>query len=148
VPTTEPRAAPGDIATKQLGGLRDYARAAAGGLVATGSSDWYRPQSFASLLTDSQAIAAAFSRQEQGEAFRQIVTQATPGTTTDLALTQIQGDLMGCLERAFRARHATAVRTRLLPAGRLQGHGADAGVLAELFAGYLTSLDRLNKSET
>ena len=142
MPTTEPRAAPGDIATKQLGGLRDYARAAARG------DAWYRPQDFSGELTDTTAIAAAFSRREQGEAFRQIVTQATPGTTTDLALTQIQGDLMGCLERAFRARHATVVRTRILPAGRLQGHGADAGVFAELFAGSLTSLDRLNKSET
>ncbi len=148
--TAEPKTSPGTVLTDRLNELADYAEVNAAAAAGLGPAHWYRPGDFSGSLLNPLDYHEPFDRRQQEYEFEQAVTGAdgkTFGTTTDLALVQLQGDLMACAERAFRARHQTAVRSRIHPTGRLAGHAADTGVIKESMLGYIVALDRLNKSE-
>lgn len=94
-------------------------------------------------LFDLQGMSAAFDRTPQQEDFQN--TAKDGGVQGDYILTILQGDTLACLERAYRARHQTAVRTRFHSAARQRGHGHPSGVLSRGLQGYLEWLEKQAK---
>lgn len=134
---------PGQVFHDQLTALADYAEAANEN---SPTADFYRPKGLTKSLTDIESMHDPFDRSEHEEDFRKAVTKPQePGTVGDLSMSQIQGDVLHCLERAFRARHHTSCRTRIHPLARLRGHGFETGVIRSGLEGYITNLDKLNK---
>lgn len=108
-------------------------------------ADFYSPppSDWSGDLHDHEGIAAAFDRTPQYEDFQYAASQE--GVQGDFELTLLQGDWIASLERAFRSRHRTAVRSRLHAAARYRGHAHPAGVLPRGLQGYLEWLDKQAK---
>lgn len=98
-------------------------------------------------LFDLENLGQPFSRQALNEAFVEILKDVTnAGTTGDLITATTQIDYLGCLERAFRARH-TMRRPRAMAhaAGRMYGHGHDRGPLVQTGLEYIRDLEKAAK---
>ena len=109
---------------------------------------WYRPEGFTADLFDLPAYHEPFLRkQQEDECMKAVKDSNSPGTSGDLQMVVLQGDMMQTLERAFRARHHSAVRTRVHPGARLLGHGTSAGVIRNGMLGYIVNVDKHNKGE-
>lgn len=131
----------------QLETLAEYAQAQGDAVLGETPPKWYRPADFEGSLRDLDAISEPFSRGEIERYFEEAVKDSeSPGTVGDLAIVQLQGDALAAMERAFRARHASAARCRVHAAARLRGHGHPHGVIRGSLLGYLINLDRRNKS--
>ncbi len=116
-----------------------------------GPAMWYRPAEITkSYASDSgnQQVAEAFSRQEQEKWFDEATkNRKDKGVRGDFIQIQLQGDFMACMERAYRSRHLSSVRSRIHPAARLEGTGHEYGVLRQGVLGYITGIDLMNKGE-
>lgn len=144
-PDAKPKSSIGQVFRDQMEALADYAAQAADKPAQT---DWYRPKGLKDSLTEIDKLHASFSRDEQEADFTSTVKDLdNRGTVGDLSIVQLQGDMLHCLERAFRARHHTSCRTRIHPLARLRGHGMPAGVIREGMEGYIVNLDLMNKGE-
>lgn len=84
-----------------------------------------------------------FDRTSQAEDFQNAA--ANGGVTGDYEITQLQGDMLAVMERAYRARHHSSVRTRCHAAARHRGHGHPTGVLRLGILGYLQLLEKQSK---
>jgi hypothetical protein len=60
----------------------------------------------------------AFDRAEVIDTLNSVMDGKTPGTTGDKIAMRFQGDYLAAMERAFRTRHAGAVRSEIFAAGR------------------------------
>jgi hypothetical protein len=132
----------------QLERLREYVRkadeTAAGQLIY-----WYVPDGLeGKSVLDITGISDAFDREELYNLWDEVVADPqSPGTTADLGMCALQGDALASLERAYRARHHTACRSRTQPVARLRGHHHAAGVIKKELLELLVWLDRQNKGE-
>ncbi len=135
--------------------LEELAETAAQNFMAAlggGPAAWYRPAEIDhSPLTEdgNNDIHEAFSRSEQESWFDESTKDPKDqGTYGDLAQISLQGDMLSCLERAYRARHQTTCQTRIYPAARLRTHGHDFGVIKGSMIGFIQGIDTVNKGET
>lgn len=148
-PVPEPKSNVGDLFTRQLTGLADYARDQAAAETGTGQAGWYRPYGFQHNLDELKGLDEAFSRNQHVDEFIKAVSDAkSPGTVTDVHLSQLQGDILAGMERAYRARHLTTCRARAHAFGRLQGHGHQFGVIRQGMLGHVVDIDRMNKGDS
>lgn len=86
----------------------------------------------------------AFNRQELEAQFRLAVADpAEAGVVGDLIAILVQGDFLGQLERAYRARHMTSVRSKVHAAARQRGHGNVNGPLLLGMTNYIKQLLKL-----
>lgn len=139
------KAAQAAVFTRQLKELVAYSETMEKALRGSGPSELYKPDKggWSGDLFDLVGMAQAFDREELDEMFRAAVSDPdSPGTVGDFPAIILQGDMVASLERAYRARHATAVRGRAHAAGRHRGHGAANGVIAGGIISYLKSLLR------
>lgn len=102
---------------------------------------WQRPpegSTWTGRHSDIAGIADAFNRDELNDNYKRVIAGVggSTGTRGDLIGLGLQIAWVGALERAYRARHASAPRRLALAAGRRRGHGSAAGV----FTGETTAL--------
>lgn len=96
-------------------------------------------------LFDLINMAAAFLRDNQNEDFQNVASNS--GVQADYILMTLQGDFIATIERAYRARHQTSVRTRMHAAARYRGHSFPTGVLQLGLQGYLEWLEKQAKEQ-
>ena len=90
---------------------------------------------------DIPGISLAFCRCKMAEDFKKAVTDVKkPGVSGDLIATQIQGDYLATMERAFRTKHMTRVRCAMHAAARHNGMGHDTGIFKRGLEGYVTGI--------
>jgi hypothetical protein len=122
-----PKTDVGVLFRNRLKELAATAKANAEGVLGNGPVSWYRPSELnKSLATEegNQQVHDVFSREQQEKWFDEVTKDRNDtGTYGDLALVALQGDMLACMERAYRARHQSACQTRVYPAARLRGHG-------------------------
>lgn len=89
----------------------------------------YRPEPGEGVGDDSsEAIAAAFSREDLAEHVKQALDPRQKGKLGDLVLNISQAELLACLERSYRLRRSSAWRRRSHVDGVARGHGHAAGI--------------------
>lgn len=102
---------------------------------------WYQPKiegQWSGDLFDLQGMSQPFSRDEHEQDFASVMTDPSQaGCAGDLMAIQLQGDMLGSLERAFRERHKTWPRMMVHANARRYGHQHDYGVFRTGFLGYL-----------
>lgn len=81
---------------------------------------------------DVAAISDAFSRESVGSNYASALSSTT-GSLGDAMSAKLQSDKLAAMERAFRMRHASPIRSTLHAASRRMGHGNAAdGVVARM----------------
>lgn len=78
-------------------------------------------------VLDITKMHKPFARDELNEQYKDALHDDT-ATTADCMGTKVQLDYMAMMERAFRLRHTTLIRSVMHAAGRIKAHGDDAGV--------------------
>jgi len=143
--TASSKAAVRENFLQHLQQLVDYQQARYEASVQGNGSDFYAPPAsdWSGDLHDQEGLAKAFDRTPQYEDFQYAATAS--GVQGDFELTILQGDWIAMLERAYRSRHRTAIRSRLHAAARHRGHAHPAGVLPRGLQGYLEWLDKQAK---
>lgn len=68
--------------------------------------------------TDLTGMKEAFDRSEIINTMNGIMDKDNPGTTADKIAMKFQSDYLGAMDRAFRTRHAGAVRSEIFSASR------------------------------
>lgn len=97
--------------------------------------------------TDLEGLSSAFSREENTNDVEEALADAeNVGTYGDLAVSQLQGDYLACMERAIRSRNMNRVRRTMHAAARRLGHGNEAGVVRRGVQGYLETLLKFTKT--
>lgn len=147
-----PKTDVGILFNKRMNELADFQAQNARAALGLSHPVWYRPaeitKSYASE-EGNQQIHEAFSRKEQEVWFDEATkNRESRGIRGDFIQIQTQGDLMACFERAYRARHTSALKSRLHPAARLEGTGHQYGVIKQGILGRIVGIDLLNKGES
>lgn len=133
----------GILFRKQADALRRYASSNAEALRLQQGASWYAPEKEEwngdpFLLEE---LHKPFDRSQHEAEFDAAVSDPqSPGVTGDLAISQLQGDFLAALERAYRSRLRTSVRNKIHAFARLQGHGADYGVINVGMVNYVERL--------
>lgn len=86
-------------------------------------------------LQNLEDISKAFNRDENAQDV--IDAHTKKGTDGDAAAGAIQGDVLACLERAYRARHEGSIRAKMHAVARRKGHGHDNGPIKGALKGYV-----------
>lgn len=117
-----------------------------------GAAAWCRPAEITKSYNSDEGnkqVGEVFSRQEQEKWFDEATKNPKDrGTRGDFYQIQLQGDFLACMERAYRTRHLSTLRSRIHPAARLEGTGHEYGVIRQGILGYITGIDLMNKGET
>lgn len=135
-----------DVFQALLQALGDNAEANARAAATPGAtrSQFFLPPGLTGSLFDLPGLSSVFSREELSEQFQRAVADAgSPGVVGDLIAVLLQGDFIATAERAFRSRHTTSVRDKLLASGRLRGHGHEYGVVRRALPAYLQQILQL-----
>jgi hypothetical protein len=139
--TLQPRvSAPGELLRKQFESLRRYAAQDGMALLGQAFRTWYTPEkeSWSGGPFDLTGLQMPFSRAQHEQEFDSAVANAAnPGTVGDLAASQLQGDLLASLERAYRSRLRTSVRNKMHAAARRIGQGNTAGPIIVGMQNYI-----------
>lgn len=77
---------------------------------------------------DIASIAAAFSRAKVGTSYSDTLT-SEDGTVGDAASCTLQSDYLAMVERAFRMRHSSPIRSEAHATARKLGHSAIGGCI-------------------
>lgn len=146
--TVKPRTCVGEVFKAQIERLRKHAEEEDLSIRNQEPSVWYAPANFTANIFNFVKMNEALSRAEHEQGFIDTVgSKDEIGTTGDLAMTQLQGDFLATLERAYKQRHMSSVRMRIQAAGRRMGHAAETGVIPFGMKRYVEHIDRLNKGE-
>jgi hypothetical protein len=127
VPSVSPRF------VASLSAMIDHAVAQCSHAVNGGRPAWFRGQqsTWSGEVLDVDAIASAFDRSSIGEAYSEAV--AGGGTVGAAASSKMQSDYLAMMERSFRMRHLSPVRSALHAATRRLGHSdTNRGVIARV----------------
>lgn len=133
------------VVTSQINALSAVARAMEKALRNTGYAEFFQPPnllgSWDGDTLDIDNMAEAFSRLDLEEQFREaIANPADPGVVGDLPAILVQGDFLAQLERAYRARHMSSIRSKTHAAARHRGHGHHNGPLQLGMTNYIKQL--------
>jgi len=147
-PDIHPTSGVGDVFRSRMLDMQKYAASVAKSLAGGKPAVYFRPEGLTAPLSDGDAISPSFTRQQQEDDFVAAVKDSEqPGTVGDLHLVSLQGDFLAMMERAYRARHASSVRTRVHACGRAMGQAAETGVIRGGMLGFVEQLDAMNRSE-
>lgn len=116
--------------------LMSYGGLTAGAETAGSQREWMLPTGLAADPAGYAPVAEAFSWAGLSE---RAVRVDAAGTTGDEMAVRVQADYLSAAERAFRARHMSAVRCRLQAAARRAGHSTPAGPVGRV-AQYVQNL--------
>lgn len=111
---------------------------------------WQMPtlEGWAGDTLDVIAMEAPFDRAALAANHQEVIRNPEdPGTVSDLIALKLQSDYLACLERAFRTRHRTSVRSRIHAAARRRGHGDQAGIFVGGVLQYISNIIRQGSSE-
>ncbi len=128
---TAPSVSPKFVAS--LAAMIDHAVAQCSHAVNGGRPSWFRGQqtSWSGEVLDVDAIATAFDRSAVGESYSEAI--AGGGTVGAAASSKLQSDYLAMMERSFRLRHLSPIRSSLHAATRRLGHSdAARGVIARV----------------
>ena len=101
---------------------------------------WYQPKGWSGDLFDWKGMSKPFSRKQSNnwllEAIKSVMSMGVAG---DSVITTTQTDYLGCMERAFRARHTNGFpRVMAHALGRRRGHGdQDGGMCTQGILNYV-----------
>lgn len=138
-------AAPGRLFRTQLMQLKAYAANDGQALLNADHSSWFTPvkEDWDGDPLSLSTLGSAFSRAQHEQEFDSAVADPNrPGTTGDLVVSQLQGDVLAAMERASRSRHRSSVRNKIHAAARRTGHGRDAGTINMVMLNYVERLIR------
>lgn len=76
-------------------------------------------------VTDLTAMRKAFDRSEVIDTMNEVMQKENPGTTADKIAMKFQSDYLASLDRAYRTRHASAVRSEIFSASRRSLQASD-----------------------
>jgi hypothetical protein len=109
-----------------------------------GSSKWMTPEGLTGdVVEDTEAeLHDPFERDGPNEDYVEAITPETQGSAGDLIVSTMQVDTLAQMERAYRARHITRVRSVAHACGRMRAHGRDGGVWKRSHRGYLETVLR------
>lgn len=134
---------------RQIRALRAACAGVARSVLSGDRPRWMTPELFdwSGDTNDWDGMSAAFDRSQANEQFAAAIADAgNPGTVADLMAATTMIDYLGCMERAYRARHALpANRAALHMASRLAGHGDERGALTVCGLEYVRRLVRQAK---
>lgn len=117
----------------QLEALQTVAAANADAVCGDTQRRWFLPPTsdWSGDPLDIAGMNAAFDRTDLNSLYVDVVSdEEQRGRQGEAMLLKLQMDYVASLERAFRTRHATSVRSRIHASGRLYGHGASGGLYA------------------
>lgn len=122
----------------QLKKLKEYAEKDAKVVTGEEFPTWYKPDSWTGDPLDKDGFTEPFKREQHEQEFDQAISGGdSPGTGTDLMASQMQGDVLAQMERAFRSRLRTSVRNKVNAAARRAGHGNEQGSVQIGLLGYI-----------
>ena len=101
------------------------------------------PNSWDGSPFDLDGISSAFDREDLNNKYVDAIQSAgepNGGKVVDRMTTKIQIDYLACMERAFRARHASSVRCAMHSAGRRSGQGDPTNGVLTAVRNYLAEL--------
>jgi hypothetical protein len=149
-PTPESKAEVDPVFEDQIKKLRERAKDEAEARTGGDSTQWNMPdlQDWDGDLFAIEEISDAFKREDANDKFEEAVKDATnPGVAADLGALTLQVDYLGCMERAFRARHASRrPRTMAHMTGRRKGHGDERGTLTQMDLEFVRNLVKQAKA--
>jgi hypothetical protein len=102
------------------------------------TADWMMPDpnGWDGNLFDVPGMKEPFDRKEHDEDFNEIVKSGvSPGVLADLASVQLQGDFLAAMERAFRERHKSHVRSMIHASARQAGH--HSALIDKMLVGHI-----------
>jgi hypothetical protein len=133
--------APGELLRQQMEALRAYAERDSQALRGQSFPAWYTPAAWSGSVFDLEDLKDPFSRAQHEQEFDSAVSSASqPGTTGDLVTSQLQGDLLATMERAYRSRLRSSIRNKMHAAARRGGHGSATGTLMMGMQNYVERL--------
>lgn len=116
------------VFTNFVNALRRHSAETATALLDGAESDWFAPPGVTNV-TNPSAITPGFDREPISSNYERVLKDAT-GTVGQAGALKLQLDILGAAERAFRLRHASALRCAYHGAARLRGHGNPQGPIA------------------
>jgi hypothetical protein len=114
-----------------LGALFDVNEANAAAACSGAPSAWYYPplDEWTGDPRDIKGMNAAFDRTAINELYEEVVGDPLrQGRQGEAVVLKLQLDYIAALERSFRTRHASSVRSKIHAAARRKGHGASGGL--------------------
>lgn len=108
--------------------LRQHSGEAANALLSGSEGGWFVPPGVTSVTAPAD-ITPGFDRKPISDNYEQVLN-AKDGTVGQTGALKLQLDILGAAERAFRLRHASALRCAYHGAARLRGHGSQQGPIA------------------
>lgn len=147
IPDAKPQAV-ADVRTrykKNLNGLKETANNGKEGLTNQGQPK--QPvidlNGWSGNLFEIEQLGKPFDREENEQDVQDSIKNVRkPGTVSDLAASQLQGDQLGAMERSFRLLHSTSVRLKIQASARMYGHGHDAGIFQRGLLDYVSNIIR------
>lgn len=127
----------------QLSALQQSAFAAYNAIAGTATRRWFNPDrgGWSGDLADLVGMSQAFSRDENAEDYQSAMKDGqNAGVVGDLIASQLQGDYLAIMERAYRARHHSALRCAVHAAARSNGHYNSKGLFQQGVLGYITNI--------
>lgn len=79
-----------------------------------------------------------WTRDEMNANYMSVINKK--GRSGEAMVIKLQMDYLATMERAFRTRHSSSVRSRIHAAARRNGHGSSAGPLKGTMIGWLSRL--------
>ena len=95
--------------------------------------------------TDLEGLSTAFSRDDIKSEIAKALDKDSPGTIGDIQINMVQGDILACMERAYRLRLSSAARRRAHADALARGHSHAAGIWER---GIQTTIAALRKRAT
>lgn len=136
------QASQADVFTRLIQTLIDYSSAQAVQARGGAAGDFYNPRppnsGTGNPLTDIESLAFLFDREDLYEMFRKAMIDQ--GVVGDLTAILVQGDFVASMQRAYLARHHSAIRCRAHGAARHRGHGDENGILNRGFVHYMSEV--------
>jgi hypothetical protein len=131
----------GDLFQKQMTAMAEYAsKEGEAGLYKSSWPLWYTPEmkSWSGDVFKPEDIAKLFERKQHEEEFDKAVADASdPGTSNDLIVSTLQGDMLASMDRSYRGRLRTSARNKAHAAARRRGHGHEDGTIKAVEIGYI-----------
>ncbi len=127
----------------QLTALQTGAKAAYAAALMQAPRRWFNPDpgAWSGDLSDLPGMSAAFDRSDNSTDYQAAIKDGqNPGVVGDLMASQLQGDYLAVLERAYRARHHSSVRCLMHAAARYNGHADPKGLFQQGVLGYLANI--------
>lgn len=123
--------------------LELFSAAAAEACCMTGQRQWYYPplNGWSGHPSDITGMNQAFDRTELNENYIEVVGDLNQlGAMGEATALKVQIDYIAALERSFRTRHMSSVRSKMHARGRKEGQGDSAGLFGNNVSLWVTRL--------